>query len=419
VQAIIEIDTAVGAESALLPILGRSALQRHVYRLQKLGITEIWIRNLNADSDALDEWIRIASDQVAELPDRSSPIVIAPIDGTVLVGTVPVIVLRGDAVYDPRLYEAVHASASPLNLTNAGRAIGLAKLEFDAQTLGDSVSVFAGAEAGTSQIPSQETGDLPAYIAALRRHLTPYWSPVMSAAERNRAGRLILDSAQKGVLDFPARFLHPWPENRLAELAAGKPVTPNQITIVSAAIGFLGTYLFATQWFGAALLCAVLAGILDGVDGKLARIKLLGSRFGDRLDHTLDVTFEFSWYLALGWGLAAAGASGAVATGFAIVAVMITTRALSGVYLMLTGHQIHDHTSFDRAVRLVAGRRNIYVVILVIGYFAGALGQAFDVVLWWGVATAGVYLARIGFAFVARRSARGSHPGLADQPTDL
>ena len=419
VQAIIEIDSAAGASSALQPILGRSALQRHVYRLQKLGIDEIQIRDLNGDARARDAWIRGARKQVADLPSSAPPIAFTPRDAAAQAAGGLVIVVRGDAVYDARLYDAVFESASPVHLTDAGRTIGLAKLEADSRWLCDSISVFSGAVPGHCETHSRELGELPRYITALRRHLPPYWSPVASVADRSRAKGLILDSAQKGVLDFPARFLHPWPENRLAEWAADKRITPNQITIVSAAIGFLAAYLFATQRFGAALLCAVLAGILDGVDGKLARIKLLSSRFGDRLDHTLDVAFEFSWYIALGWGLAAGGAEHGLATGFAIIAVMVGARALSGVYLALAGHQIHDHTAFDRAVRLVAGRRNIYVVILVTGYFAGALPWAFDLVLWWGVATVGVYAARIGFALVARSRGRETRTGMADQPTDF
>ncbi len=419
-QAIIEIDSSAGAGAALVPILGRSALQRHIHALRRHGVDAIHIRDVQDDGRALDPWLAAASRQIEQWPGACSRSGLIPWNPGAHSADGPIIVVRGDAVYDARLYAELSAAPGPLQLTDGGRPIGLAKLNVAAHTPAAGSSLLADPLTGGPAAPRRELGELPRSIAALRRHLTPYWTPVASATDRSQAKRLILDAAQKGVLDFPARFLHPWPENRLAEWAANRRLTPNQITIVSAVIGFVATYLFAVQAFGAALGCAVLAGILDGVDGKLARIKLLSSPFGDRLDHTLDVSFEFSWYIALGWGLTAAGADHALVTGFAILALMIAARALSGVYLALTGYQIHDHTTFDRAVRLIAGRRNIYVVILVIGYFAGALAGAFELVLWWAAATVGVYAARIGVALVTRgRRTRAASDGLAHHPTDL
>jgi phosphatidylglycerophosphate synthase len=245
---------------------------------------------------------------------------------------------------------------------------------------------------------------LPRYLPALRRDLRPWWYRASSEADRERAGRLLIDAAQKGVLDFPARYLHPWPENMLAQAAARTRITPNQITVYSALIGFFATYLFATQHFLLGSCIAVIAGILDGVDGKLARIKLLSSPFGDRLDHSLDVSFEFSWYIALGWGLSqATGDANALWVGYAIPLVMILARALCGVYRYLTGHQIHDHTAFDRGVRLVAGRRNIYVLLWFVGVWAGDLLAAFYITLLWAIATVTVYAARILFALIVKR----------------
>ncbi len=408
VQAILEIDAA-GAAAALTPVLGRSAVQRHVHRLRSLGCEGFGVRFVGVDAGARTNWLARAHRQLQSV-GAGQPPRLAEVEEC---GDTPAIVVRGDAVFDPRLYEAVSASATALCLTDAGAPIGIARWEAGhGPTPG--VSVFRTFAQDNGCALQRDIAELPTYIPALRRDLTPYWSPVREAAQRRRAGTLILDAAQKGVLDFPARFLHPWPENRLVEWAARGSITPNQITLISAAIGFLGTYAFATQRFGLGLLCAVVAGILDGVDGKLARVKLLSSRFGDRLDHTLDVTFEFSWYIALGWGLAATGVPQAVATGFAIIAVMVAARALSGVYLLLTGRQIHDHTAFDRAVRLVAGRRNIYVLVLVCGFMIDTLPQAFTLVLWWGIATVTVYLVRIGVAWVGRRS--GAE--VAGQPAD-
>ncbi|RMH20637.1 MAG: CDP-alcohol phosphatidyltransferase family protein, partial [Gemmatimonadetes bacterium] len=244
---------------------------------------------------------------------------------------------------------------------------------------------------------------LDPYLPDLRRSLRPYWSVVRSGVERRRAARAIMDSAQKGVLDLPARYLHPPFENFLAARLSATPVTPNQITVLTAILAFTATYLFATGGYGWALVLALVTNVLDGVDGKLARVKLKTSRFGDLLDHTLDVTFEFTWYLALGWGLSGGDLRAPLfLVGPALILVMLGTRAVSGVYKSLTGRQIHDHTAFDRAVRLVAGRRNIYVMLLLGGYLMDRMAEAFVLCLVWGIVTLAVYKVRAFMAWLGR-----------------
>jgi phosphatidylglycerophosphate synthase len=386
------------------PLLGRSPFQRHLHHLGAQGITRVAVvPMITGRLDAKHDLTGVINAQRQAL--STSPPVVAVSDAPQVHQLVEhVLVMPAVAVYDARLYQAVHASPAPVRLVDGADDTGLARLARDAMVsmVGNESSIASGA--AVPGVPTLDVGALPHYLPALRRHLRPWWCHAASEADRARAGRLLIDAAQKGVLDFPARYLHPWPENVLAKAAAKTRITPNQITVYSALIAFFGTYLFAIQYFLLGLFIAVIAGILDGVDGKLARIKLLSSPFGDRLDHSLDVSFEFSWYIALGWGLSqAAGDPNALWVGYAILLVMILARALCGVYRLVTGHQIHDHTAFDRRVRLVAGRRNIYVLVWLAGALAGNLLVAFYMTLLWAIATVIVYAARILIAFIVKR----------------
>ena len=49
---------------------------------------------------------------------------------------------------------------------------------------------------------------------------------------------------------------------------------------------------------------------LDTVDGKLARVTVTSSRFGDVLDHGLDIIHPPLWYIAWGVGLTATSVAG-------------------------------------------------------------------------------------------------------------
>ena len=50
---------------------------------------------------------------------------------------------------------------------------------------------------------------------------------------------------------------------------------------------------------------------------------------------------------------------------------------------------LDELTPFDRCFRAIAGRRNVYVMILVVGFFSGRAAQAFlCAVVWAGVTVA-------------------------------
>lgn len=393
-------------------ILGRSPLQRHLFHLANLGIRRCaLVFGAGPDAGAAERECRR---QLAELPLGAMSVTFQHAGDGPVPGAAgrpgQVILVCGGAVYDPRLYRSVWESPSPVWVVDRSETgIGLAKLpsksvaERGLEVDEDgrfAAAVDTGSCGADELLPVQA---LPTYLPGLRRHLPPYWCTLRTDADLKRAGRLILDSAQKGVLDFPARFLHPAPEDLFTRGLARTRVTPNQITVFTALLAFAATYLLATQSFGWGLAIALLVNVLDGVDGKLARVKLQTSRSGDRLDHILDVTFEFSWYLGLGWGLAqTTGHWLPLHLGAGLIAVMVASRALSGAYRLLTGRQIHDHRSFDRAFRLVAGRRNVYVVILVVGLVAGRLDWAFYAAFGWGVATLFVYIARTLMALAAK-----------------
>lgn len=94
-------------------------------------------------------------------------------------------------------------------------------------------------------------------------------------------------------------------------------LTPNQVTLISAAFSFLAIGLLAAAprsvgvglAAGAAL---VLAFALDAADGQLARLRRAGSRAGEWLDHTTDCAVKLSLHAAVLVGWYRAGEADAV-----------------------------------------------------------------------------------------------------------
>lgn len=402
----------VGLEAggvALAPILGRSPFQRHLRHLQEAGVPGVLVPTASGtDRERLASEL---SEQAEAVGWRGRlevlPSTVSPRDAG-LAADALVLAVSAPTVLDTRLYAAVTAGSGPAwvadqvdrsgvaDQVDGGRNTVPVGLRLTPASGADLGAVASLADAG-ADVPGAVIGvsEIDAYLPHLRRTLRPFWVRLDSGEDRARAAHHLLDATQKGVLDFPARFLHPPVENLLVRWLAPGPVTPNQITVFTGILGFAIAWLFATGGYVAGLVLAVLVNILDGVDGKLARVKLLASRFGDILDHTLDVSFEFAWYLGLGWGLSGGDLSGApLRTAVGLILLMLGTRGVSGIYKWITGHQIHDHRAFDRGFRLVAGRRNIYVVVLLMGAAVGTLDGAFNFCFAVAAATLAVYALR-------------------------
>ena len=85
------------------------------------------------------------------------------------------------------------------------------------------------------------------------------------------------------------------------------PVHPNHITTFGLLLSFVATYLLATGQMGQMVLGAALMqfiSISDGIDGELARMKLLMSPFGAKFDSITDDITKFGLYVGLGIGSA-------------------------------------------------------------------------------------------------------------------
>lgn len=194
------------------------------------------------------------------------------------------------------------------------------------------------------------------YSPERRRRVPLLWQRPEDAASARKAASALLAAAQKGCLDWPARFVHPPIENAAVRLLWPTPITPNMISVLAFLLGLYAAWCFATGALWVGLLIALAVGPIDGIDGKLARSRMEFSPWGD-LEHVGDKIVEYAWFA----GLAAALGTG---TAWALAALIVCTalaEALLGeFYRRVTGAQMDDAGPFERAYRLVSGRRNTF-----------------------------------------------------------
>lgn len=317
----------------------------------------------------------------------------------------PILHLAPGLLVDERLLGAMLAAPAPALLAFAGDAPAAAE-RLDSQScwggaallspalvtevaagLGDwdltATLIRKAAGEGAARVAIE---DLPTYAPARRRDAPMIWAMPRTAREQERATDDLLAAAQKGCLDWPARFIHPPIENALVRLLLDTPVSPNAITLVTAVLGAAAIVLFGLGQPLWALILLLVIGPLDGVDGKLARVRHQFSRWGD-LEHVLDKIVEYGAVLALAawlshtYGIAAwLAAAGIVA--FALV------EALSGEFFRrFTGRQLDDWGVFERRFRLVAGRRNTFFWTLLPFGIIGSWWTGFLVILAYSAVT--------------------------------
>lgn len=207
--------------------------------------------------------------------------------------------------------------------------------------------------------------DIPLYIADRRREVPLILELPQTRAEAARSGEALLAQAQKGCLDWPARFLHPPVENLIVRLLLPTPITPNMVTLLTAVVGIAAIVCFAIGWLWAGLLLMLFLGPLDGVDGKLARTRLQFSRWGD-LEHVVDKIVEYGAFIALGGLLSRTGGHYGPSVLAAMTIAFALAEAVQGEFFnRFTGRQLDDAGPWQRRVRLVAGRRNTFFWLLV------------------------------------------------------
>src|SRR5438034_10423497 len=248
------------------------------------------------------------------------------------------------------------------------------------------------------------------YIVTMRRRVRALCFPAPPEQDRRLAERVILDAAQKGTLDLPAYFHAPI-ETGIISLLCKTRITPNQITIAGFIIGCSATAAFALGRVGLGILAALIFGIVDGLDGKQSRVKIETTERG-KWEHHLDYLIENSWWATIAFHLWRRGQSQHV---FYFFALLIGSHLLDEFAKrrakMVKGRLLDDLTPFDRAFRLIAARRNVYVWILACGFLLDAFPQSYSIICGWAAVSAVVHLVRSIWIC----NARG--PRIVDTPT--
>ncbi|QXQ07018.1 CDP-alcohol phosphatidyltransferase family protein [Sphingosinicellaceae bacterium] len=211
----------------------------------------------------------------------------------------------------------------------------------------------------------------------------------------------------KGVTDLVTKYAWPHPALLVVRACVALGITPNMVTTLSTLLSIAAIPLLMTHWFAAGLACAWGMTFLDTVDGKLARVTVSYSKFGNYFDHIPDIVFPPIWWWAFMWGAMideppAGDARLWICFGL-IMASYVVGRLCEGAFELRNGFGPFVWRPFDARFRLILARRNPNLLILTVALALGMITEGYRVLVAWCVICAVIQLARLGQSELARR----------------
>jgi phosphatidylglycerophosphate synthase len=320
----------------------------------------------------------------------------------------PVILVRADAVIDAPLIAALRDRPALLLMSEGfgdSQPLAIHAGQGNAAAALDSLSGRPSPDAAlfSATTPTELKAD---FWKSLRKRETPY----AIRAERQRldaiAWRMFMGT-YKGATDVVTKHLWPVPAFYTTRFLAPLGVTPNMVTLVATALVFVVFWLFLEGHYAWGLAGAWLMTFLDTVDGKLARTTLTSSKWGDILDHGIDLVHPPFWYAAWALGLSTIGITWS-ATAFwtvmiAILGGYVLQRVMEGIAIKWLGLEIHIWRPIDALFRQFTASRNPNLVILTVSVLLGRPDIGLIAVAVWTILCLFLHGVQLAQAFAVRR----------------
>ncbi len=266
---------------------------------------------------------------------------------------------------------------------------------------------------GTDPLAAPHVIDLSDGRKLYNRQLRKLEQPMvreLTPATRRAIERQSYFGAYKGVTDILTKYL--WPELALVltRIAAQLKMTPNMVSVIGVTLCLLATFLFAEGMYWTGFLSGFIFMVLDTVDGKLARCTITSSKWGNVIDHGVDLVHPPFWWYFWGTGLAFWGLSlstqAFTLVMVAVIAGYVLQRLIEGMFLKDFKMDIHVWRPFDSQFRLITARRNPNMVILFVSLLFGRPDIGLIALAWWTVISLVVHAVRLAQAYGVRRSGR-------------
>jgi phosphatidylglycerophosphate synthase len=313
-----------------------------------------------------------------------------------------VILVRADWVYDESLIAALAKRRGALLIGPEGQPLA-AHVDAPAAAAIAAALEGAGDPAALARLERLDPAAL-AYNEALRKREPPVLEPLTPERVRAVEARLFKGS-YKGVTDIVTKHLWPAPARIVTRWCALAGITPNQVTFAGLLLVIAAFVLFWRGQFAAGLVCGWIMTFLDTVDGKLARVTLTSSKWGNIFDHGIDLVHPPFWWWA--WWVGVQMGPHPLPDADEMLAVVlvgyVAQRVVEGVFMRRFGIHVHAWRPFDSWFRQITARRNPNLILLTGTALLGRPDVGFAAVALWTVISFLVHVVQLVQGFAAPR----------------
>ena len=284
----------------------------------------------------------------------------------------PVLAIEGMGLYDRRIIALLWQTAAPAVGTHRGQTLAALSVIVPQSFKADRKNCTSWQEFSEHclQHPDSTKIDLDSVenrVSLLRKSIRPKVFRISDTETLRKADRYLRDLAGKGINDFMGEFVHPPIEFFLTRIASYTPVTPNQISYFVLLLSLAGLYYFGTGQYWIGIAVNLFRGVIDGVDGKLARLTMRESENGNVLDHGTDTAYLPLLFLALGYSLSGENfLSGTAITVYVLQICYWFNRVFSSWFRTFLGADESEFRPLDRQVRRFQPKRNNFILIMII-----------------------------------------------------
>ncbi len=179
-----------------------------------------------------------------------------------------------------------------------------------------------------------------------------------------------IQKLQKGT-HFMSRLHKPFEDFIVYLLYDLKWVSADHVSLITYVFAGFTAYLFATGSLVPALILAVIVGVLDGVDGKIARLRKKPTLIG-KLEHSFDMAYEQAWYASYTWwAWKYSGNDLYFALGLLWLILDSLVRHVYNVTWLATGKSLKYQKGAAQVITKIDGRRSVYVLHMILWYVIG------------------------------------------------
>ena len=324
-----------------------------------------------------------------------------------------VLIMRGDFIFDERVLRSLSKEMNLiLEISTGQTSIPVAAHVEASEALSILESLQTERFSEKTDLRRVTLEDLSgSFSNELRKADHPYVLPIRED-NRQTLEQHLFSGSYKGVTDLVTKFCWPVPAQWVTRWCALSGISPNQVTSLSLGLVVLSGMLFGYGYFLAGLALGWVMTFLDTVDGKLARVTITSSKWGNIFDHGIDLIHPPLWYLAWGIGLTSFSPllvdMSLAMTCWVIVIGYILGRMVEGIFQWwLGGFVIFCWKRFDSFFRLITARRNPNMIFLTASVLIGRPDIGLEIVAIWTVLSTAILLARLAMA-ILEKTMKGS-----------